>query len=72
MFFVSKGNLLDFYCRIAVQTDTCIISFQGATNIETIDFEGNFIGSEGGVYFGDVLAKNKYLTDIVCIFLFYI
>ena len=43
-------------------------SFQGAVCVEALDFEGNFMGGEGGVYFGDVLNKNTFLTDIVSVF----
>ena len=45
--------------------------FQGAVCVEALDFEGNFMGGEGGVYFGDVLNKNTFLTDIVSVFEFF-
>ena len=40
-------------------------SFQGDTTLDTLQFDYNCMGCEGGVYFGDVLKFNTYLADVV-------
>ncbi|KAL4230910.1 hypothetical protein ACF0H5_011285 [Mactra antiquata] len=42
----------------------CTIALLSNSSIEVLEFDNNEIGPDASVYFGDVFARNNYLTEI--------
>jgi len=57
-------TMLCYFNEYVMMVLTCI-SLQCNSNCERVMFEGNEIGQAPAVYFGDVLQRNNYITEMV-------